>query len=424
MWAGRVGVGGGVDSARDSPIHCEPMGAINKLTANRIAKLGPGRHGDGGGLYLDVDSYGQRWIFRYRWKAQGEAGEGRRREMGLGPLRDVPLAQARALAGKARELLRMRRDPVEVRSSGEPLEKTTFGAVADDYITAMAPQFKNVKHLYQWRQTLGESYCKTLRARPIDQIETADILAVLQPVWLSKTETAARLRGRIERVLDAARARGLRRGENPARWRGHLDHLLPRRQKLQRGHHKALPVSEMAAFMAKLRERQTTAAWCLEFTILTTTRTGESIGARWIEIDGDVWTIPAARMKAKRDHRVPLGRRALSILDLMRQHGSEWVFPGQHLRRHLSNMAMLVLLRGMGVPVTVHGFRSTFRDWAGDHTSYPREIIETALAHVVGSATEAAYRRGDALERRRELMEAWAGWCEPDSAGNVVRLRG
>jgi integrase len=400
------------------------MGAINKLTASKLPKLGPGRHGDGGGLYLDVDRYGRRWVFRYRWRAPGEAGEGKRREMGLGPLRDVSLAQARVMAGKARELLRMRRDPVEARSRGEALDKPSFGSVADEYMAAMAPQFRNAKHIWQWRQTLGDAYCRSLRARPIDEIETADVLAVLQPIWLAKMETAARLRGRIERVLDAAKARGLRSGENPARWRGHLDHLLPRRQKLQRGHHRALPVGEMAEFVARLRERQTTAAWCLEFVILTACRTGEAIGARWEEIDGDVWTIPAERMKAKRAHRVPLSRRAVSILEVMRQHGSEWVFPGQHLRRHLSNMAMLVMLRDMGSSVTVHGFRSTFRDWAGDHTSFPREIIETALAHAVGSATEAAYRRGDALERRRDLMEAWAGYCEPEQASNVVRLRG
>lgn len=400
------------------------MGAINKLTASKLAKFGPGRHGDGGGLYLDVDKYGRRWVFRYRWKAAGETGDGKRREMGLGPLRDVSLAQARDLATKARELLRARRDPVEVRSKGETLDVPTFGSVADEYITSMAPQFKNAKHLWQWRQTIGDSYCKALRARPVDQVHVADVLAVLQPIWLTKAETAARLRGRIERVLDAARARGLRSGENPARWRGHLDHLLPRRQILQRGHHKALPIGEVAAFIAKIRERETTAAWCLEFVILTASRTGEAIGARWEEIDGTLWTIPADRMKARKAHRVPLSRRAVAILDVMRQHGSEWVFPGQHRQRHLSNMAMLVMLRGMDVEVTVHGFRSTFRDWAGDHTSFPREVIETALAHTVGSSTEAAYRRGDALERRRDLMEAWAGFCEPVSEGNVVRLRG
>jgi integrase len=387
---------------------------INRLSPKRIATLKDhGRHADGGGLYLVVDQHGKRWV--YMWTRAG-----RRTEMGLGPLRDVSLAEARELAAQARAALRRGLDPRQARARTVP----TFGECADAYVTSMAPQFKNAKHLWQWRQTLGDAYCRAIRSKPVDQISTEDVLGVLSPIWLSKNETAARLRGRIERVLDAARAKGLRSGENPARWRGHLDHLLPRRQKLQRGHHRAIPASDVPALIARLREIDTMAAACLEWCILTACRTGEAIGARWEEIDGDLWTIPAARMKAKRPHRVPLTPRCLALLDELRQVGSPWVFPGQRRGRPLSNMAMLELLRKMGVDATTHGFRSTFRDWAGDNTSFPREIIEAALAHTVGSETERAYRRGDALERRRDLMAAWASACEPAPASNVVRLRG
>lgn len=400
------------------------MAGINKLTAARVAgKLEPGRYGDGGGLYLDVDKYGRRWVFRFRWREPGTQGDGRLREMGLGPLRDVTLARARQKAAECRELLRQRIDPIRARAA-PARPQTTFGDAADAYIERMAPGFRNAKHLAQWRMTLGDAYCRSLRPVPIDHVDTAHILAVLSPVWRTKAETASRVRGRIERVLDAARAAGLRSGENPARWRGHLDHLLPRRHKLQRGHHAALDRDAMPALMARLRARQSISAWCLEYTILTAVRTGESIGMRWEELDGDVWTIPASRMKSKRAHRVPLSRRALSILDAMRYHQSEWVFPGLNPARHLSNMALLMLMRDLELDATVHGFRSTFRDWAGDCTSYPSDLIEMALAHRVSNATEAAYRRGDALERRRELMEAWAMFCEPEAGGNVVRLRG
>lgn len=390
-----------------------PQG-INRLSPKRVASIKDhGRHADGGGLYLVVDQYGKRWAFLY-------TRAGRRAELGLGPLRDVGLAEARELAAAARGALRKGLDPRSARATRVP----TFGECADAYLSSMAPQFKNQKHLWQWGQTLGDAYCRAIRSKPVDQITTEDVLGVLSPIWVAKNETAARLRGRIERVLDAARAKGHRSGENPARWRGHLDHLLPRRQKLQRGHHRAIPASEVPELIRRLRETDTVAAACLEWCILTACRTGEAIGARWDEVDGDLWTIPAARMKAKRPHRVPLTPRCIAILDELRQMGSEWVFPGQRRGRPLSNMAMLELLRRLEVDATTHGFRSTFRDWAGDHTSFPREIIEAALAHVVGSETERAYRRGDALERRRDLMAAWAGFCEPAAAPNVVRLRG
>lgn len=387
---------------------------LHRLSPKRVQSVKDhGRHADGGGLYLVVDQYGKRWVFMW-------VRAGRRSEMGLGPVRDVTLAEAREMAAAARGALRKGSDPRSARKSRPP----TFGECADSFLKAMAPQFKNAKHLWQWGQTLGDAYCGAIRSKPVDQITTEDVLAVLMPVWSAKNETAARLRGRIERVLDAARAKGQRSGENPARWRGHLDHLLPRRQKLQRGHHRAIPASEVPDLIRRLREVDTVAAVCLEWCILTACRTGEAIGARWEEIDGDLWTIPAERMKAKRPHRVPLTPRCLTILDELRQMGSVWVFPGQRRGKPLSNMAMLELLRRLSVDATTHGFRSTFRDWAGDHTSFPREIIEAALAHTVGSETERAYRRGDALERRRDLMAAWASYCEPASPANVVRLRG
>lgn len=387
---------------------------LHRLSPKRVQSVKDhGRHADGGGLYLVVDAYGKRWAFLY-------TREGRRSEMGLGPVRDVTLAEAREMAAAARGALRKGLDPRSARKARVP----TFGECADAFLEAMAPQFKNQKHLWQWGQTLGDAYCGAIRSKPVDQITTEDVLAVLMPVWSSKNETAARLRGRIERVLDAARAKGHRSGENPARWRGHLDYLLPRRQKLQRGHHRAIPAAEVPGLIRRLREVDTVAAACLEWCILTACRTGEAIGARWEEIDGDLWTIPAERMKAKRPHRVPLTPRCLTILNELRQMGSVWVFPGQRRGQPLSNMAMLELLRRLEVDATTHGFRSSFRDWAGDHTSYPREIIEAALAHTVGSETERAYRRGDALERRRDLMAAWASYCEPASPVNVVRLRG
>jgi integrase len=400
------------------------MGAINKLTAAALrSELANGWHSDGGGLYLFVDGPAPRWVFRYRWKATGEAGAGKRRHMGLGPLRDVTLAQARAKAAACRDLLRQRKDPMEVRDASG-ITAPTFGKVADDYIRSMEPTFRNRKHREQWWMTLGDAYCKDLRAVPIDRVVVAHVLAVLSPIWLTKAETASRIRGRIERVIDSATARGQRAGDNPARWKGHLSHLLPTRRQLQRGHYAAMPRDEIAAFVGRLRAWNTVSSYALEFAILTAGRTGEVIGARWEEIAGDVWIIPGSRMKSRREHRVPLCRRALAILERMRVHGTVWCFPGQKHGQHISNMTMLKLLRDMGVVATVHGFRSTFRDWAGDCTSYPREIIEAALAHSVGDKTEAAYRRGDALDRRRALMAAWEMFCEPEAAANVIRLRG
>ena len=273
-----------------------------------------------------------------------------------------------------------------------------------------------------------ETYAKPLRALPVDEVDTEAVLGVLQPIWRTTPETASRLRGRIETVLDAARAKGhISRNEaNPARWRGHLDKLLAKRQKLTRGHHAAMPFDDVPELIGLLRDREAIAALALEFLVLTAARSGEVLGARWAEMDmaAKVWTVPAARMKAGREHRVPLSGRGLAILQKLGEAKTgEFVFPGQRSDKPLSGMAMEMLLRRMkAAGVTVHGFRSAFRDWCGEATSFPREIAEAALAHVAGDATERAYRRGDALEKRRTLMEAWASFCEPKAGLNVISL--
>jgi integrase len=261
----------------------------------------------------------------------------------------------------------------------------------------------------------------------VDTIITDDVLAVLKPIWQAKAETASRLRGRIEKVLDAAKAKGFRDGENPARWRGHLDHLLPKPSKLERGHHAAMPYEDVAAFMGELRQREAMAARALEFCILTAARSGEVLGLRWSEVDLDkaLWTVPAERMKAGRTHRVPLCDGAVVILKQLAETGTgEFVFAGHKPGMPLSNMAMEMMLRRMKIEnATVHGFRSSFRDWAGNVSSFPREVVETALAHVIGDKTEQAYRRSDALEKRRKLMEAWAAYCGPKASSNLVQIR-
>ena len=267
-----------------------------------------------------------------------------------------------------------------------------------------------------------------LRNLRLDEIGTEDVLGVLTPIWLTKSETASRLRGRIERVLDAARAKGPRSGENPARWRGHLDALLPKRQKLTRGHHAAMPYEDVPAFVARLRGSDSVSILALEFLILTAARSGEVLGARWDEIDheGKLWIVPAARIKGAREHRVPLTKRALAILKTIEKvRTGDYVFPGQKRGEPLSEMALAMAMRRLKTSdFTVHGFRSAFRDWAGEETVFPREVAEAALAHVVGDATERAYRRGDALEKRRKLMDAWASYIEAKPAANVVRLAG
>jgi integrase len=288
--------------------------------------------------------------------------------------------------------------------------------MAEAVLKSLESGFRNKKHAQQWRNTLAV-YAANLSTKPVNTIGADEVLAALNPIWIEKPETASRVRGRIEKVLDAAKARGFREGDNPARWKGHLDHLLAKQPKLSRGHHAALHYSEMRSFMNLLRDRRSIAASALEFCILTAARSGEVLGARWSEFDFDinVWTVPATRMKAGREHRVPLSPRSLALLDLMRSHCvSEFVFPGQKLEKPLSNMAMEMVLRRMNRgDITVHGFRSSFRDWAGDVNGAAREVAEAALAHVIGGSTEQAYRRNDAIEKRRPLMQEWALYCEP-----------
>jgi integrase len=319
------------------------------------------------------------------------------------------------------------RNPIEVRKAADLARQsaTTFGAFADALVEDLKHGLRSETTKEQWAKAMTVQ-AAALRTMPIDAIQTSDVLSVLTPMWKDKSDAASRLRAKIERVLDAARAKGLRAGENPARWRGHLNKLLPKPQKLTRGHMRALPYSAVPAFVSELRKRQSAVALALEFTILNASRAGEVFGAKWSEIDRTerVWIIPGHRMKGGREHRVPLSARSLEILDAVEiLKNSEYVFPGEKRGRPLSPASLRALLYRMDIATSVHGFRSSFRDWAGEATAFPREIAEAALAHVVGDETERAYRRGDALEKRRKLMDAWAGFLANTKAGgNVVAL--
>ena len=391
---------------------------MGKLTARKVETAKPGKYGDGGGLQLAVAPTGaKKWVLRFLW-------QGKAREMGLGSYPEVSLAEAREKAIAGRRLARSGADPIAERRKDRGIP--TFGELADEIAGQLAEGFRNEKHRAQWRMTLTV-YAGPLRSMPVDVITTEDILAVLTPVWSTKAETASRLRGRIERVLNAAKAKGLRSGENPAAWRGHLENLLPKRQKLTRGHHAAMPYADVPAFVARLRERDAVSALALEFAILTAARSGEVLGARWREIDfgARIWTIPPQRMKAAREHRVPLSESAFAILEKLGEaRVSEFIFPGQGAGRPLAEMVLRRMLRRDADVVTVHGFRSSFRDWAGNETHFPRELAEAALAHVVGDKAEQAYRRSDALEKRRALMDAWSAYCEPSRVdGKVTPLQ-
>lgn len=383
----------------------------------KSTKLKPGRHSDGGGLYLNVAPGGSKsWVFVW-------TRDKRKREMGLGAYPAVTLTKARARVAECRTAVEDGRDPIADRDKeAEP----TFGEAAERFLAGMETGWKNEKHRQQWRSTL-DTYCTAMKDKRVSAIGTDDVLAALTPIWREKAETASRLRGRIERVLDFARAKGWRTGENPALWRGHLRHVLPARQKLQRGHHPAMPYADVPEFVQRLPGAAAMAARALEFLILTAARSGEVLEARWSEFDLDagIWSIPASRMKAGKAHRVPLSSRALEIVKAMHEaRVSDYVFPGERPGRPLSNMALAMLMRRMKADAyTVHGFRSAFRDWCGDVTSFPREVAEAALAHEVGNAVELAYRRSDALEKRRELMVAWERYCIALPAENVVHLK-
>lgn len=402
---------------------------MGKLTALKVTRLSrPGRYGDGGGLWLQVrllkkkndeEHVGKSWLFRYTLR-------GRARHMGLGDAADVSLAEARELAGACRKQLRDGVDPIEARESArrqaafEAASAVTFKDAAERYIAAHRAAWRNPKHRQQWANTLSSYAYPVLGEVSIAAVDTGLILKVLEPLWTAKAETASRLRGRIEAVLDWARARGHRDGDNPARWRGHLDQLLPDRKKVRTvRHHPALPYAELPAFMIALREREGVSARALEFLILTAARTSEVIGARPAEIDGKTWIIPSERMKSRREHRVPLSSRALDILEDLPRRG-DVLFPGGRDGEPLSNMALLATLKRMERgDLTAHGFRSTFRDWAAERTNFPREVAEAALAHTVPDKVEAAYRRGDFFDKRRRLMDAWAGYCNAAPADVV-----
>jgi integrase len=410
---------------------------MSKLTARKVETAKPGKHdaarpgkheagepkeaklGDGGGLQLVVSVSGaKKWVLRF-------AHNGKPRELGLGGYPTVSLADARDMALTARKQIAAGLDPIAARKADQAVP--TFGALADEVVADLAPSFRNVKDRAAWSMTLSK-YAAPLRDKPVDRIETADVLAVLRPHWKDRRETASRLRGRIERVLNVAKAKGFRSGENPAAWRGHLENLLSKRSHLTRGHHAAMSYSELPSFMEKLRVREGVTALALEFSILTAGRTGEVLGALWSEIDLDaaVWTLPPERMKAGREHRVPLSEAAMAILVQMRSgRVSAHVFPGQRAGKPLAPIALEAVLRRMKIDTaTVHGFRSTFRDWLGNETHFPRELAEHALAHALGDRAEQAYRRGDALERRRAMMAAWASYCSSSATdSNVVPLR-
>ena len=382
--------------------------ALNRLSATRVSSIKEaGRYADGGGLFLFVDATRRRWLFRYTW-------HGSKKEVGLGSARSLSLAKAREKAAEYRAMVSEGKNPKAERAKAD--RRMTFGEYADSYIETMSPSWKNPKHIAQWKMTLTV-YAAPLRSLMLHEIDTDDVLKVLKPHWSRVPETSDRLRGRIENVLDAAKANGLREGENPARWRGHLDQLLPRRRKSSQGHHAAMPFCRIKRFIKKLRERSAVAARALEFLILTAARTGEVLEADWKEINlrERVWIVPAERMKAEREHRVPLSDAALAILKATPDKSRVGlIFKRSVVGNPLSIMAMAMLLRRMDVDETVHGFRSTFRDWASETTNFPNEVCEMALAHTIPGKAEAAYRRGDLFNKRRKLMDAWAKYCGYD----------
>lgn len=384
---------------------------INRLSARQVASLkASGRHADGGGLYLRITPAGTRsWVFM-------AVADGKRSEIGLGAANAVSLQVARQLATKMREAVAEGSNPRNIlRPEPAVQEMPTFSTFAEQFIASVEDGWRNSVHRQQWRNSLRD-HAGSLASIPIDQIDTEAVLSALQPIWLTKPETAKRVRGRIEKILDAAKVRGFRPRDsiNPASWRGHLALLLPTQSKLPRGHHAALPWKNAPTFMKELRSRPAIAARCLEFTILTAARSGETLGATWAEMDFDAgtWTIPAFRMKAGAEQVVPLSVDAITVLRGLlpsKLVADDAIFGISGAAR--SNMAMAMLLRRMGYGhITTHGFRSTFRDWAGDATEFPRELIEQALAHTIQNKAERAYRRGTAVDRRRELMQQWANF--------------
>ena len=411
---------------------------VERLSRRKIARLvkepRPGRHADGDGLYLQTPEVS--WISLFRF-------EGKRHELGLGPYPRVSLEAARVEHAEVRRLLGKGVNPLAERRKKcaeaklDVAKAMTFKQCTEAYFTAHRAGWRNEKHAVQWSATLSTYAYPIIGALPVQAIDTALVMKVLEqevrgapdkpgaPFWTARTETASRLRGRIESVLDYARVRTWRTGENPARWRGHLDKLLPKPSKVQTvAHHAALPYAELPAFMAELRKQDGIAARGLEFLVLTATRTSEVLGARWDEIDlkAKLWTVPPERMKAGKEHRVPLSARAVAILEEMQGLEEPYLFPGKRAAP-MNNQIFLSLLRRMNrAGLTAHGFRSTFRDWAAERTTFPSEMAEMALAHAVSSKVEAAYRRGDLFERRARMMAAWSAFAAVDKAGEVVPL--
>ena len=388
--------------------------AIHKLTPRKAATLGPGKHEDGGGLRLVVSPSGARkWVLRFTCYGQ-------RREMGLGALADTSLAQARGQANEYRQQAKNGMDPIKThRKVSETVP--TFITCAARYIRAYRRGWKNVKHAHQWVSTLKTYARPVMGHQPVNALTTEDILTVLSPLWTTKTETAKRVQGRIENILDYAAVHQYRDALNPARWRGHLDKLLPQPARVKTvTHHPAMPYAQVPEFMGELSLHPSLSSLALQFLILTATRTSEVLKAQWTEIDlrEATWTVPAERMKAHQAHRVPLSKAALEILNaLPRMEGNPYLFPGARSGRPLSNMALLQLMRRMGYGVkgtrgnyVPHGFRSSFRDWSGEVSSFPRDVAEMALAHMIENKVEAAYRRGDLFDKRRLMMQAWADY--------------
>lgn len=403
------------------------------LTTLRVARLtAAGRYADGQGLYLQITSSAVKsWILRYE-------RAGRERWMGLGPLHTVSLKEARERARKARLQLLDGIDPIDAQRARrataalEAAKAITFEEAATQYFDAHERQWRNGKHRAQFVSTLRTYAHPKIGKLPVADIDLGLVLKVIEPIWEAKTETASRVRGRIEAVLDWATVRGYRKGENPARWKGHLEHVLPARDRIaKQNHHAALPYADLPAFMTELRQREGVAAKALEFTILTAARTGETIGATWDEINfsDKTWTVPAGRIKGGREHRVPLSDWALKLLkSLPTEAGNKFVFIGPR-SGGLSNVAMAAVLSRMErTDITVHGFRSTFRDWAAERTNYPNHVVEMALAHVIGNKVEAAYRRDDLFTKRQQLMAEWAKYCSNANterhSARVVPIRG
>ena len=361
------------------------------------------------GLHLYVKNNGKKyWVFRYCLR-------GHRHDIGLGPFPEIPLSAARSRAIELRGAILRGEDPIkriDPSKEGKPTVPTFF-EFAEEYIALNQDEWKNKKHIDQWRNTLRDYVYPFIGAKSLDAINTIDLLDVLTPIWKSKTETATRIRGRIERILSAAITRQLRDGPNPASWRGHLENLLPKIKKSRRvKHHAAMPRQQVREFIQKLRGKDCISALALEFLILTSVRTSEALYAKWSEIQEDVWVIPAQRMKAEKEHRVPLTSRCMTILNLAKSLAGESEFIFHKNGRPLSNMAMANVLKRIHPEYTVHGFRSTFRDWVSEETEYSGELAEMALAHTIGNRVESSYRRGDLLNRRRFMMDSWLQYCE------------